>query len=53
MGYSPFTFFSLQKIIKYNTIQKNIIRKYNSEKRMPEHSKNGYKLVEDVQKYKN
>jgi len=31
---------------------KNIIKKYNSEKKMSEHPKNGQKLVEEVQKYK-
>jgi hypothetical protein len=44
-----FTFFSLLK--KYKKI-KNITKKYNSEKRMPERSENGQKLVEEVQKYK-
>jgi hypothetical protein len=37
---------------KYKKI-KNILSKNNSsEKRMPEHSENGQKLVEEVQKYK-
>jgi hypothetical protein len=44
-----FTFFSLLK--KYKKI-KNIIKKYNSEKRMLERSKNGQKWVKEVQKYK-
>jgi hypothetical protein len=44
-----FTFFlSLKK----NKKTKNIIKKYNSEKRMPECSENGQELVEEVQKYK-
>jgi hypothetical protein len=44
-----FIFFSLLK--KYKKI-KNIIKKYNSEKRMLERSKNGQKWVKEVQKYK-
>jgi hypothetical protein len=48
-GYSPIhIFFSLKKIQKI----KNIIKKYNSEKRMPERSENGQKMVEEVQKCK-
>jgi cell division protein FtsI/penicillin-binding protein 2 len=44
-----FTFFlSLKK----NKKTKNIIKKYNSEKRMSECSENGQELVEEVQKYK-
>jgi len=45
---SQFTFFSLLK--KYKKI-KDIIKKYNSEKRMPERSTNGQKWVKEVQKY--
>jgi hypothetical protein len=41
-----------QKIIKYKKKSKNIIKKYNSEKRMSERPKNGQKLVEEVQNYK-
>jgi hypothetical protein len=49
LGYSPIHIFSLFK--KYKKI-KNIIKKYNSEKRMSEHSENGQKLVKEVQKFK-
>jgi len=44
-----FPFFKKNKIQKN---QKNIIKKYISEKRMPERSENGQKLVEKVKKYK-
>ena len=43
-------FFSLKK--KNTNKSKNIIKKYNSEKRMPEHLENSQNLVEEVQKYK-
>jgi hypothetical protein len=48
LGYSPIHIFSLFK--KY---KKQLSKKYNSEKRMPERLENGQKLVEEVQKYKN
>jgi hypothetical protein len=37
---------------KAENTKKYVIKKYNSAKRMPEHSENSQKLVEEVQKYK-
>jgi hypothetical protein len=50
LGYSPIHIFSLFKKIKIKS--KILSKKYYSEKRMPERSKNGQNLVEEVQKYK-
>jgi len=48
LSYFPIhIFFLSSKKIKYKKI-----KKYISEKRMPERSENGQKLVEEVQKYK-
>jgi len=47
LGYSPIHIFSslLKKIYIIQKNQKNIIKKYNSEKRMPERSENSQNLV--------
>jgi uncharacterized radical SAM superfamily Fe-S cluster-containing enzyme len=50
LSYSPIHIFSLFK--KYKKYKKKLSKKYIIEKRMPERSENGQKLVEKVSKYK-